>query len=67
MEDVRKQVGNNIRKVREDKKISQEDLALRSDVHRTYISQVERGETNITILTLQRIAIALGIDIKDLL
>lgn len=67
MEDIRGFVGNNIRRIREDKKISQEQLAFRSDVHRTYISQVERGETNITVLTLQRIATALDIDIKDLL
>ena len=67
MEDIRKFVGNNIRRIREEKKISQEQLAFLSEVHRTYISQVERGETNITIVTLQRIAIALEIDIKGLL
>lgn len=67
MEDIRARVGDSIRKAREAEKMSQEELAMRSNVHRTYISQVERGETNITILTLERIAIALHLRAKDLL
>ena len=67
MDDISVIVGLNIRKVREDKGLSQEDLADLADLHRTYIGQVERGEKNLTIRSLERIAKALGNNIKDLL
>ncbi len=40
--------------------ISQQDLALEAGVHRTYISDIERGSRNLTVLTFNRIAQALG-------
>jgi transcriptional regulator with XRE-family HTH domain len=49
------------------KKISQEDLAEMANLHRTYISDVERGVRNISMATAIRIAQALGLDLKDLL
>jgi transcriptional regulator with XRE-family HTH domain len=48
------------------KNISQEDLAEMADLHRTYISDVERGVRNVSIATASRIAQALGVDLKDL-
>ncbi len=58
--------GNIIKKKRLDKGYSQEELAEKSDLHRTYIGMIERGEKNITLLNIEKIAKALDIDIKDL-
>lgn len=56
-----KLVGQNIRKYRLEKKLSQEGLAFESGLHRTYISSLERGKRNATILVLGQIADALKI------
>jgi transcriptional regulator with XRE-family HTH domain len=52
--------GNRVRHFRKLKGISQEELADKCDLHRTYIGSVERGERNITLLNAERIAMALG-------
>ncbi len=67
MSDINKEVGFNIRKIREDKGFSQEKLAALADLHRAYVGQIERGEKNIGIKNLEKIAKALGVSIKDLL
>ena len=67
MEDIVKQVGFNIRRIREDKGLSQEKLAGLADLHRAYIGQIERGEKNIGLKNLEKIATALGVETKDLL
>ena len=54
-------VASNIKKFRKKLNISQEELAERAGLHRTYIGGVERGERNITLDTLQTIATALNI------
>ncbi len=59
-------VANQIRDLRTQKNWSQEELAEKSGLHRTYIGSVERGERNITLRTLQRIADALGCEITAL-
>lgn len=64
--DSRKLVGRNIRRIRREKGWSQEKLAFESDVHRTYISGVERGARNPTVLVLGRIADALGVSLTAL-
>jgi len=56
---------NNVRKFRLKQKISQEELAFRAGVHRTYIGSVERGERNITINVMEKICIALNIPIIE--
>jgi transcriptional regulator with XRE-family HTH domain len=65
-EPVLTKLGRNIRKRREDKDLSQEDLALKADLDRTYIGGVERGERNVTILSALRIAKALDTTISEL-
>jgi len=59
--------GNKVVYFREQMGITQEKLAELAEVHRTYIGTVERGETNITLLNMYKLANALNIDIKQLL
>jgi len=58
--------GNRVREARKLKNLSQEELAFRADVHRTYIGMIERAEKNITLLNIEKIANALDLNIKDL-
>ena len=59
-------LGLRIRRLREERDWSQEELSFRCDLHRTYVGSVERGERNISVVNLQKIAGALGIEIRDL-
>ncbi|MEZ5301212.1 MAG: helix-turn-helix domain-containing protein [Verrucomicrobiales bacterium] len=59
-------LGNRIRQLRQNAGISQEDLALRSELHRTYIGGVERAERNPTVLTVGKLANALGVPLKSI-
>lgn len=59
--------GENVRKARKILGISQDALAMKAGLHRTYIGAVERGERNITLVNAQKIAIALEIDLDVLL
>ncbi len=59
--DVRKRVGLNLKKYRLVKGFSQEELAFECGLHRTYVSGVERGVRNPTVLILEKIAKALDI------
>ncbi|MGD8454461.1 MAG: helix-turn-helix transcriptional regulator [Phycisphaerae bacterium] len=56
-------LGQNLRLAREAKGWSQEELAMRCGVHRTYVGAVERGEYNVTILTLKKFTDTLGISL----
>ena len=59
--------GERVRIFRKEKGLSQEDLAHKAGLHRTYIGMIERAEKNITLLNIEKIANALNISIKDLL
>ena len=65
--DVRKRVGINLKRLRQDRGLSQEELAFESGLHRTYISGVERGVRNPTVLVLEEIAAALKVPAAKLL
>ncbi len=65
--DIRKQVGKNVRRFRQEKGWSQEDLAFECDLHRTYISGIERGIRNPTVLKLVQISDALEVEPTELL
>ena len=67
MDDICVKTGQTIRKLREKKGLSQEKLADIADLHRTYIGHVERGEKNLTLRSLERIAKALGVSARDLI
>jgi transcriptional regulator with XRE-family HTH domain len=60
-------VGLNVRNLREGRGLSQEDLAFEANLHRTYISGVERGVRNPTVSVLGKIAAALGVTPDQLL
>lgn len=59
--------GDVVRQQRETSGISQEDLADRAGLHRTYISLIERGLRTSSITTVQRLAAALGVSMVDLI
>jgi len=59
--------GNRIRSLRKEKHLSQEDLAFRANLHRTYIGMIERAEKNITLVNIYKIAKGLDVEIIDLL
>ena len=59
-------IGQKIKSNREIIGMSQEELAHRSNIHRTYLSNIECGKRNFSITVLMQIAKALGIEIKDL-
>jgi transcriptional regulator with XRE-family HTH domain len=65
--DLNRVVADNVRSIRERRGLSQEALAARCRLHRTYIGAVERAERNITLNTLAQLATALGVDAPDLL
>ncbi len=60
-------VGRNIRNCRQKYGWSQEELAFRAHLDRPYLSQIENGKRNMTLLVLQEIAIALSVTPTDLL
>jgi len=64
--DVIKQLGMRIRYLRKQAKMSQLDLSLESDVNKNYISDLEKGRRNPSVLVLNKIAIALNIDLATL-
>lgn len=67
MANINKKVGDNIRKIRTAKGLTQEALAFEANLHRAYIGQIERGEKNIGLLNLEKIATALNIKPSSLL
>jgi len=67
MSDIRKLLGGKIKKIRQSRKMSQEDLAFESGLHRTYISDIERGARNVSIRNIEKIAKALNVSLKELM
>jgi len=58
--------GEVIRELRKERSLSQEELADKADVHRTYIGMIERGEKNITLENIQKLAKALNVSLKSI-
>jgi transcriptional regulator with XRE-family HTH domain len=67
MSDIQEKVGKKVREIRKQKGLSQEELAFRSGLHRTYISDIERGDRNVSLKNIEKIARALGVKPSELL
>jgi len=64
--DIKKKFGKKVKLLRTQMGWSQEKLALTADLDRTYISSIEKGERNVSITVIQKIADALAVDITEL-
>ena len=63
---IQQKFGDKVRKIRSDQGYSQESLAFKCGLHRTYIGCIERGEKNVTIVNIEKIAKALEVKISQL-
>ena len=64
--DIRKQFGFKIKTLRIQKSYSQEELAFKASIDRTYISDIEKGERNVSILIIEKLSKALEIQVFEL-
>jgi transcriptional regulator with XRE-family HTH domain len=64
--EIKSKVGKRIKEIREQKKISQKDLAYTSNLDRSYVASVENGQRNISIINLEKISIALEVTLSEL-
>jgi transcriptional regulator with XRE-family HTH domain len=64
---LRQVLAKNIRSLRQERGITQEELAHRARIHRTYMSSIERAQRNVAIDNIEKIAGGLGVKAKDLL
>jgi len=67
MINIQKKFGEKLKEIRTQKGLSQEKLAFKSGLHRTYISDIERGARNVSLVNIEKIAKALGISNSELL
>ena len=67
MNDIKNKFGKKLRQIRQEKKLSQEQLAFKSGLHRTYICDIERGARNVSLVNIEKIAKALKISIDYLI
>lgn len=65
MEDIRMRVGARIKELRNNLKLSQEQLGFKAELDRTYITSVEAGKRNISVVALEKIINALEIDFSE--
>ncbi len=65
--DVQVRFGHKLREIRQRRGIPQEKLAELADLHRTYVSGVERGQRNISLINIERLANALAVSMADLM
>jgi len=67
MQEISKKLGENMKKVRANKKLSQGALARLLEVDKGYVSNIESGKKNPTLATIQKLADALGVSADELL
>lgn len=63
---LQERVGLNVQNLRRERSLSQEELAARAAIHQSYLSDIERARRNPSLLVLERVAIALGVDVEEL-
>jgi transcriptional regulator with XRE-family HTH domain len=66
VDDIQKQFGHRVRELRKQIRFSQERLAALAGVDRSYLGQLERGEKNVSLQSITKIASALGVPVADL-
>ena len=64
--DIKIKFGLRLKQLRKEKGISQEELMAATGIHRTYLSEVERGIRNISIVNVEKISLALNIDVMEM-
>ena len=64
--DIQKGFGERLKQLRKQEDFSQEELAAKAGLHRTYISDIERGARNVSLQNIEKLANALGLKIKDI-
>lgn len=65
--DILKKFGQKVKKLREKKGWTQEELAKKCCLHRTYVGSIERSERNVSLINIEKIAKALGVNAQQLL
>ncbi len=63
--DVKLKVGQRIKELREKGSMSQKDLAYSADLDRSYIASIENGQRNVSIVNIEKIAVALNVTLKE--
>ncbi len=66
MKDIKKAFWLKVKEERQKQKLSQEELAFKAGLHRTYISDIERGNKNISLENIERIANSLWVDLYNI-
>jgi len=64
--DIRERFGYAVKVRREELDLTQEDLAEKAGIHRTYLSDIERGSRNVSLLNIERLAMALSLSLSEL-
>lgn len=64
--DIRVRFGFAVKMLREKRNLTQEDLAEKAGIHRTYLSDIERGSRNVALINIERLAQSLSVSIHDL-
>ncbi len=62
---IKEKIGARIRELREEKKLSQTDLAVDAEINRGYLNAVEKGSRNVSAVNLEKIVIALNVTLKE--
>ena len=64
--DIRDRFGFAVKLRREELELTQEDLAHKAGIHRTYLSDIERGSRNVSLINIERLAAALSVSLAEL-
>lgn len=63
--DIRVRVGQRIKELRQGLELTQEKLAFKAEVDKTYLNEVENGKRNISVINLEKVILALNISVKE--
>lgn len=63
--DIRLKIGSRIRELRKHLNLTQESLAFKAEVDKTYLNEVENGKRNVSVINLEKVILALEVNVKD--